>query len=176
MHRRFARLLCLLTLVALPAAIGHASGASAASQPEAESAHPLWAWPVEGAREVLAAYRAPANEYGAGHRGVDLAPGTGVVRAPDDGVVAFRGTVVDRPLLTIEHPGGYVSTFEPLLSDLSVGDLVSAGDEIGTVAHGGHAAAGALHVGVRLDGLYMNPLLMFGQVPRAVLLPCCAPL
>lgn len=98
------------------------------------------------------------------------------MRAPADGVIAFRGTVVDRSLLTIEHPGGYVSTFEPLRSDLSAGDLVSAGDQIGTVDLGGHAAAGTLHVGVRLDGLYLNPMLLFGQVPRAVLLPCCAPL
>jgi hypothetical protein len=87
--------------------------------------------------------------------------------------VAFRGTVVDRPLLTIEHPGGFVSTFEPLLSALSPGDPVSAGDPVGIVDHGGHAAVGTVHVGVRLDGAYLNPLLLFGPVPRAVLLPCC---
>lgn len=176
MHRRIARLLCLAFLVALPLTIGHTPAAYAASPPVADSAHPRWAWPVDGVREVVAAYRAPAHEFGAGHRGVDLAPGTGVVRAPADGVIAFRGTVVDRSLLTIEHPGGYVSTFEPLRSDLSAGDLVSAGDQIGTVDLGGHAAAGTLHVGVRLDGLYLNPMLLFGQVSRAVLLPCCAPL
>lgn len=137
----------------------------------------LWRWPLDGVRVVVAAYRAPAHEYGAGHRGVDLATTTGaVVRAPAGGSVAFRGTVVDRPLLTIEHAGGMVSTFEPLESTLSPGDAVSAGDEIGRVAIGGHATPATIHLGVRVDGHYINPLLLFGEIPRAVLLPCCLPL
>lgn len=136
-----------------------------------------WLWPVEGPRTVIGEYRAPAHEYGAGHRGIDLAAPIGAaVRAPADGIVAFRGTVVDRALITVEHEGGYVTTFEPLLSDLSPGDMVTAGDVIGTVDVGGHAGAGTLHVGVRLHGEYINPLLLFGGVPRAVLLPCCDPL
>ncbi|MFF3028117.1 murein hydrolase activator EnvC family protein [Microbacterium sp. NPDC057944] len=139
--------------------------------------YPRWAWPLDGAHEVTAPYRAPAHEYGPGHRGTDLASAPGsVVHAPADGVVAFRGFVVDRALLTIEHPGGYVSTFEPLTSDLSPGDVVSAGQPIGSVATGGHAVEGTLHLGVRLGGAYINPMLLFGDVPRAVLLPCCAPL
>lgn len=133
-----------------------------------------WQWPVEGGREVLEPFRAPAHDYGPGHRGIDLgAPVGSSVRAPADGVVAFRGTVVDRPLLTIDHGGGIVSTFEPLDSELVPGSAVQAGDEIGVVATGGHAAAGQLHLGVRLDGVYINPMLMFGEVPRAILLPCC---
>lgn len=137
----------------------------------------LWRWPLDGMRAVVTAYRAPAHEYGAGHRGVDLAAKTdAVVRAPAEGTVAFSGTVVDRPLLTIEHAGGTVSTFEPLESALSPGDAVSAGDEIGRVAAGGHAAPGTIHLGVRVDGHYINPLLLFGETRRAVLLPCCLPL
>jgi len=136
-----------------------------------------WTWPIDGARFVANPYRAPAHEYGAGHRGIDIVSiQNGVVRAPADGVVAFRGTVVDRPLLTIEHADGYVSTFEPMISELSAGDVVSAGDEIGAVASGGHASAGTMHLGVRLDRDYINPMLLFGEVPRAVLLPCCDPL
>jgi murein DD-endopeptidase MepM/ murein hydrolase activator NlpD len=157
-------------------AVVSASGAFvSAGDPDGD--YPRWAWPLDGAHEVTAPYRAPAHEYGPGHRGIDLASAPGsVVHAPADGVVAFRGIVVDRALLTIEHPGGYVSTFEPLTSDLSPGDVVSAGQPIGTVAIGGHAVAGTLHLGVRLGGVYINPMLLFGDVPRAVLLPCCAPL
>lgn len=138
---------------------------------------PGWHWPLAGSRHVVAPYRAPAHAYGSGHRGIDLAaaPGTAVL-APADGVVAFRGTVVDRPLLTIAHADGYVSTFEPMASALSPGDVVSAGDIIGAVDVGGHSAVGSLHVGVRLHGAYINPLLLFGAVPRAVLLPCCDPI
>ncbi|GAA1525780.1 hypothetical protein GCM10009803_03350 [Microbacterium ginsengiterrae] len=129
---------------------------------------------MAGARDVVEPYRAPVHEYAAGHRGVDVAAPQGeVVRAPADGVVAFRGVVVDRPLITVDHGGGYVSTFEPLRSELAPGATVRAGDAIGTVAAGGHAASDTLHIGVRLHGVYINPMLLFGDVPRAVLLPCC---
>lgn len=141
----------------------------------AEENEPLrWRWPVAGSHLVLEQYRAPAHAYGAGHRGVDLSASIGaVVVAPADGIVAFRGTVVDRPLLTIRHAGGLVTTFEPLRSDLAPGGAVTAGQEIGAVALGGHTTAGALHVGVRRDGGYINPMLLFGEVSRAILLPCC---
>ncbi|WP_228479687.1 murein hydrolase activator EnvC family protein [Microbacterium abyssi] len=133
-----------------------------------------WPWPVAGPHDVVEPFRAPAHDYGPGHRGIDIAADAGtVVHAPADGVVAFRGVVVDRPLLTIDHGDGVVTTFEPLESDLSVGAVVHAGDVIGTVATGGHATVGTLHVGVRVNGVYVNPMLMFGDVPRAILLPCC---
>ncbi len=161
--------LLLVTLILVAPIPTRARASSADGAP-----HPAWRWPTDERRAIASAYRAPAHEFGAGHRGIDIttAPGA-VIRAPADGTVAFRGTVVDRPLITIEHPGGYVSTFEPLSSELSPGDAISSGQEIGTVAAGGHAAPGTLHLGVRIDGAYMNPMLLFGAVPRAVLLPCC---
>lgn len=133
-----------------------------------------WSWPVEGEPRVVEEYQAPAHEYGPGHRGVDIAAQRDApVLAPADGVVAFRGVVVDRPLLTIDHGGGIVTTFEPMQSDLAPGAIVHAGDQIGTITEGGHSAPGSLHVGVRLNGVYIDPMLMFGDVPRAILLPCC---
>ncbi len=143
-------------------------------RPHSSENDAAWRWPLDGPRTVTAPYRAPAHAYGAGHRGIDIAGVPGQeVRAPADGVVAFRGTVVDRPLLTIDHGAGYVSTFEPLASPLNPGDTVVAGDIVGVVAQGGHSVVGTLHVGVRLDRVYINPLLLFGAPARAVLLPCC---
>lgn len=137
---------------------------------------PPWIWPVEGVRTVTAPFRAPTHDYGPGHRGIDMSAPVGtVVHAPVDGVVAFRGVVVDRPLLTLDHGGGIVTTFEPLQSTLAPGTAVVAGQEIGTVARGGHTPTDQLHLGVRYDDVYINPMLMFGDVPRAILLPCCAP-
>ena len=136
---------------------------------------PPWRWPVDGARTVVEPFRAPAHDYGPGHRGMDVAAAIdAAVRAPADGVIAFRGVVVDRPLITIEHAGGLVTTLEPVSSELPAGTPVSAGDEVGVVASGGHTPTGALHIGVRLDGVYINPMLLFGEVERAVLLPCCS--
>lgn len=54
----------------------------------------------------------------------------GEVRSPADGVVSFSGVVVNRKVLSIDHGAGYISSFEPVVSDLVVGDEVSAGDVI----------------------------------------------
>ena len=177
---RAARVALALALVTGAAAGTPAVGAVTlltASTSDAAGRHAPdapWRWPVEGGRRVIAPFRAPAHEYGPGHRGMDIAAAPGAqVRAPADGVVAFRGTVVDRPLLTIDHGDGYVSTWEPLDSPLTPGDVVEAGAVIGTVTSGGHSVRGTMHVGVRVDGDYVNPRPLFGDVPRAVLLPCC---
>ncbi|WP_443469274.1 murein hydrolase activator EnvC family protein [Microbacterium sp. A196] len=148
--------------------------AAAAAPGSEEAPEASWRWPVDAAREVAEPFVAPVHDYGPGHRGVDIVAGAGaIVRAPAYGIVAFRGVVVDRPLITLDHGGGIVSTFEPVASDLAPGTVVQAGDEIGTVVTGGHSAAGHLHIGVRMNGSYINPMLMFGDVPRAILLPCC---
>lgn len=172
--RAHSRSIIVVVLVVVSMFMTSSGAAVASPLPPSSDASPRWRWPVEGARAVIAPYRAPAHTYGAGHRGVDIGAAAGAgVFAPADGVVAFRGSVVDRPLLTIEHDDGLVTTFEPLRSALTPGDKVSAGQEIGSVDAGGHAPSGALHLGVRRDGAYINPMLLLGDVPRAVLLPCC---
>ncbi|MFC8681420.1 murein hydrolase activator EnvC family protein [Microbacterium ureisolvens] len=132
-----------------------------------------WTWPVHPFR-LEHVFVAPAHEYGPGHRGVDLRPlSETVVRAPAGGVVAFSGGVAGRGVLTLDHGSGLVTTLEPVDSDLAAGTPVAAGEPVGSIALGGHTAPGALHFGVRLDGQYINPLVLLGGVPRAVLLPCC---
>jgi murein DD-endopeptidase MepM/ murein hydrolase activator NlpD len=167
------RVLAAVVLIALLAAT--ASGASAEPAPDARiDTAEDWIWPVPTGVRVVARYVAPAHAYGAGHRGVDLAATIGSdVIAPASGSVAFAGAVVDRPLLTIDHGAGLVTTLEPVRSDLAPGDHVSRGDVVGQVAWGGHAAADSVHFGVRLYGEYVNPLLLLEGVPRAILLPCC---
>ncbi|MFB2582229.1 murein hydrolase activator EnvC [Herbiconiux sp. P15] len=146
--------------------------AGAPTPPRESAAGTEWEWPIEGRREVIAEYRAPATRYGAGHRGLDLATLPGVpVLAPADGVVAFAGTVVDRPLISIDHTDGLRSTLEPVQPLVAAGDVVARGQPIGTVATGGHCATRCLHLGARLHGDYINPRLLLGTVPRAVLLP-----
>jgi len=130
-----------------------------------------WHWPVRPVR-IVEPFVAPAHAYGPGHRGIDV-QGSPVVTAPASGIVAFAGVVVDRPLITIAHPGGLVTTLEPVATPLRPGTPVIRGMPIGVLAVGGHAAPGTLHFGVRLHGEYVNPLLLLGGVPRAVLLPCC---
>ncbi|MFT4051746.1 MAG: M23 family metallopeptidase [Microbacterium sp.] len=132
-----------------------------------------WRWPV-APPQIVAPFVAPAHAYGAGHRGIDLAAAVDAeVVSPAGGVVAFAGTVVDRPLVTIDHGDGFVTTLEPVLASVAIGDVVEAGTVVGTVGTGGHAAVGSVHFGVRENGTYINPMLLLGVVERAILLPCC---
>ncbi|GAA2013330.1 hypothetical protein GCM10009739_27460 [Microbacterium ulmi] len=133
-----------------------------------------WVWPLERFR-LTAPYEQPAHRYAAGHRGIDLAPTEAAadLLAPADGIIAFSGRVAGRGILTIDHGDGLVTTLEPVDSALEPGAIVRRGQTVGTIAAGGHAAPGDVHFGVRLDGEYVNPLLLLGGVPRAVLLPCC---
>lgn len=171
-HHRLLSVTLLVTVIAL-AFSPHATAAPADAPRALEEFDRDWSWPLLGTRVVVEPFRAPAHAYGPGHRGIDIAPSTdAAVHAPADGVVAFRGVVVDRAVLTIDHGDGLVSSFEPVLSAVNAGTVVSEGELLGTIDVGGHAAAGTLHVGVRSDGVYVNPMLLFGGVPRAILLPC----
>ena len=130
-----------------------------------------WVWPVDGPHVVARPFVAPPSPYGRGHRGIDVAAPEGtIVRAPAAGVVHFAGFVVDRPVVSIRHADGVLSSFEPVESDLDPGDVVDAGDEIGTLLPG-HCAEPCLHVGARIHGQYVSPVRFLGGIPRSVLLP-----
>lgn len=129
-----------------------------------------WVWPVAPVR-VVRAFEAPAHAYAPGHRGIDLV--AHAVRSPADGRIAFAGPVAGRDVVTIDHGDGLVTSLEPVETTLAVGDRVARGAPVGTVSVGGHTAPGTVHMGVRLDGAYINPLRLLGGVPRAILLPCC---
>lgn len=139
---------------------------------QARNATASWAWPVSGARSVIRGFEAPATRYSAGHRGIDIRAGTAErVAAPIDGTVRFAGVVVDRATVTVETADGILVSLEPVTTELVTGDAVTRGAPIGTVSTGGHCSLRCLHLGVRVRGDYVSPMLFFGGVPRAVLLP-----
>ena len=82
---------------------------------------------------------------------------------------------MDREVLSINHGGGHISSFEPVESELEVRDPVTAGAPIAmlnTYSDGvHHCDQPCLHWGVRHHGEYINPLLMTGELEPSVLLP-----
>ena len=127
-----------------------------------------WILPASGPLGAL--FRPPAVRWGPGHRGVDIAAGVGAtVMAPRDGVIAFVGVVVDRGVVTINHPGGLRSSLEPVVSTLGVGDAVSRGDDVGVVTAERAHCAGCLHWGVRRGAVYVDPLDLLGREPVGLL-------
>jgi murein DD-endopeptidase MepM/ murein hydrolase activator NlpD len=159
---RHSALAILLVPALLVPSVGPADAAAGAH---------TWAWPVGPGHSIVRGFVAPLSEYGAGHRGIDIAaPAGATVSAPDDGVVFFAGVVVDRPVLSIQHAGGLVSSYEPVSSTLVAGDIVHTGDPVGTLL-AGHCDQPCLHLGARLHGEYVSPLNYLGAVVRPVLLP-----
>lgn len=165
----------LTTSVAAAAVFGPApaAGNAEAARPAADGpVGASWQWPVAPPHALLAPFEAPPTPYAAGHRGIDIAAAPGsVVLATADGTVSFAGVVVDRPVLSVQHGDGLVSSVEPVVAGVSAGDAVRAGQAVGVVASGAHCDGRCIHLGVRLHGEYVNPLALLGTLDRAVLLP-----
>jgi murein DD-endopeptidase MepM/ murein hydrolase activator NlpD len=132
-----------------------------------------WAAPLAGPLQVTRPFDAPANPYGPGHRGVDLAAAPGeAVLAAGDGVVVFAGVVAGRPVVSIDHPGGLRTTYEPVAAMVGAGQPVARGSPIGTLiaGHAGCPVAACVHWGLRRGEVYLDALLLL-RPPRVRLLP-----
>lgn len=134
---------------------------------------PPWEWPLAPRPAVMRAFDPPDKPWMSGHRGVDLgAVHDGVpVTAPESGTVSFRGVVVDRPVITIDHGNGLRSSFEPVESSLMTGDTVAKGDGIGTLLPGHCGTRSCVHWGVRRGEDYVNPLEFVLDLRPSILLP-----
>lgn len=129
-------------------------------------------WPLAGFPTVLRAFDAPDQPYGRGHRGVDLGGRDGQpVLAAGAGIVAFAGPVAGRPVVSIDHPNGLRTTYEPVLATVTAGQHVARGDPIGTLqaGHPGCTAAACLHWGVRRGEEYLDPLWLLSPGPVRLL-------
>jgi len=135
-----------------------------------------WTWPVVG--PVTDAFDPPDSPYGSGHRGIDIATplGTPAV-APAPGTVKFAGSVGGRLFVTLDHGGGYESTFSWVSAMLvRKGDAVFEGAPVARTGEG-HPGSVAphLHFGVKLNGAYVDPLSVLAP-PSVVDLIHLAPL
>lgn len=145
--------------------------ADASARPAPRDRH---RWPLRPVPRVTRAFEPPPQRWLAGHRGVDLAgrPGQQVL-ASAAGTVRFSGVVAGRGVVTVQHPGGLRTTYEPVTSRASIGSAVRAGSRIGTLSSGGShcAPAACLHWGA-LTGpeVYLDPLTLLGA-GRVILLP-----
>lgn len=171
-------LAALLTGAAAPAA---PPGTTGSVQPDLPGDAPTlpagqFGWPLPGHPAVVRGFEAPQHRFGPGHRGVDLAAPAGTaVLAAGAGTVAFAGPVAGRGVVSIDHPGGLRTTYEPVAPSVTAGEVVTKGQRIGTVrpGHPGCASchcADCLHWGVRKATDYLDPLRLLG-LGRLRLLP-----
>jgi hypothetical protein len=123
---------------------------------------PGWRWPLTGTPEVDRPFQPPASTWGAGHRGVDLAGQLGEpVLAAGSGRVTYAGLLAGRGVVTVTHAGGLRTTYEPVAAAVSVGEVVAAGDLLGSLGTG-HASCRVgvtcLHWGLKRGTTYLDPL------------------
>ena len=130
---------------------------------------PAYVWPLENDAAVSRAFGAsvhPVTGHESFHWGVDLDAAHGQsVLAVAEGIVIDAG--FDQAYgyhVTIEHPDGMQTMYAHLSSyPVEVGDTVVQGGVIGYVGATGWATGPHLHLAVRIDGEYVDPLTALGS-------------
>lgn len=149
------------------------AGAAPPTPEAAPAANALWNWPLVAGPMVTRPFQPPPGPYAAGHRGVDLAGAAGQpVLAAGAGTVAFAGMVAGRPVVSVDHPNGLRTTYEPVRPGVAAGQPVSRGSPLGVLdgGHGGCPVEACLHWGLRRGEVYLDPLSLL-RPPRVRLLP-----
>ncbi|CAM3732304.1 peptidoglycan DD-metalloendopeptidase family protein [Nocardiopsis tropica] len=157
------RRVVLVLLLLLPAAPARAA--------------PGYDWPLDPRPSVARPFANPDKRWQPGHRGVDLAAAAGqAVYSAGPGRVHHVGRVDDRIVVSVLHPNGLLTTYEPIAEPaVAEGDEVAVGTAIGSVAagHEGCPVAVCLHWGLRRGSghaaRYFNPLLLVGAAPVRLL-------
>lgn len=144
-----------------------ALGVGPAHADTARLSWPLWPEPL-----VTREFDAPRPNWNPGHRGVDLAglPGQPVY-APGGATVVFAGLLAGRPVLSLAHPGGLRTSYEPVEALVRPGGRVEVGTVIGRLlpGHPNCAAPACLHWGAmwgpatRAD--YVDPIGLLATTP-----------
>jgi septal ring factor EnvC (AmiA/AmiB activator) len=186
---------------AAPAAMSERSLPPPPPAPEPPPVVQLW-MPVAGA--IVRGFDVRAGPYGPGHRGIDIAASVGEsVRAPATGRVVFAGPVAGTNWVSLLVAPGVVVTLGPLLDATVTTGRVRLRVPVGRVGPGhplppvGRAASPAgqggsgraeptrgsawsggeatLHLSVRVNGVYVDPLPYLADRPRPRLAPLPAP-
>ena len=121
---------------------------------------------------IARGFDAPSPDWNPGHRGVDLpaAPGQPVYAA-GDATVVFAGPLAGRPVVSLAHPGGLRTSYEPVRAVVRVGQAVTSQSVLGELAagHPGCQAAACLHWGAMWGPAsgahYVDPLGLLKSTP-----------
>lgn len=128
-------------------------------------------WPLVPRPAIASKFDPPASRWGAGHRGVDLAGGSGQgVRTSLAGTVTFAAGLAGRGVVVVDH-GGVRTTYEPVSASVHVGQHVARGERIGTLQRASsHCFPQAcLHWGLLQGETYLDPLTLVGAGPIRLL-------
>ena len=127
-----------------------------------------WVWPTNSPYSINSPYGWRGYKL---HEGVDIG-GTGYgspIKAANNGVVIQSGyTGTNGNYIVIQHPNSYYTMYAHLASrSKQVGDVVMAGDQIGTMGMSGYATGVHLHFAIYQGGAPYRggvPINPFGAI------------
>ena len=132
-------------------------------------------WPLRPPPAVVRGFDGPGPgkpNWNPGHRGVDLAGAPGQpVYAAGSATVVFAGVLAGRPVVSLAHPGGLRTSYEPVRAAVRVGASVTAATVIGELVagHAGCRAGACLHWGAMWGPAsgaeYVDPLGLLSSTP-----------
>lgn len=132
-----------------------------------------YGWPLWPPPAVGRPFQPPSLPYGPGHRGADLLGADGQpVRSAGAGVVVYAAPLADRGVVSVDHPDGLRTTYEPVRAGVRPGQVVARGQPLGALVagHAGCPVAACLHWGLRRERTYLDPLVLV-RPARVRLLP-----
>lgn len=95
------------------------------------------------------------------------------IKAPASGTLYFKGLVVDREVVTIRTTDGYLASFEPACTDLSVGGRVKVGQEFAWHCEPQeryeYHCRSCVHFSARSEFGYISPDYLLGHLRPSVL-------
>ena len=129
-------------------------------------------WPLRPRPALMRVFDAPSPNWHRGHRGVDLAGVQGqAVYAARPGTVVFAGVLAGRPVVSVAHPGGLRTSYEPVVASVRPGQAAASGTVLGELAagHEGCPAPACLHWGAMwgpaANAEYVDPLGLLVTTP-----------
>jgi murein DD-endopeptidase MepM/ murein hydrolase activator NlpD len=130
-------------------------------------------WPLRpGVPMVSRAFDGPVPNWRRGHRGVDLIGGPGQpVYAAGPGTVVFAGVLAGRPVVSVDHPGGLRTSYEPVAATVRPGQAVGSSSALGRLerGHAGCPTTACLHWGAMWGPAaranYVDPLGLLVSTP-----------
>lgn len=130
-----------------------------------------WRYPFRERHAISSGFGQRESPGGIGstnHQGIDFAAGEGTqILAVAAGTVIEQSTNTGYGNLTkIRHSDGYVSWYgHQSAFDVGNGATVSAGQRIGRVGSTGNSTGAHLHLGITLDGTFIDPAPFIADAP-----------
>lgn len=129
-----------------------------------------WLWPTESGWVITSRFgnrNSPTEGASTNHRGIDIGglPTNSKIYAIADGKITSMGYNNSMGnYIWIDHGNGYSSVYMHMnshASGLLTGDSVTAGQNIGFLGSTGISTGPHLHLGIQLDGKYIDPVEIF---------------